>query len=318
MSDRLDIAGESVAPGTRVEVELPVGRLPSGDRVRIPLEVLRGRRPGPTLWLSGAIHGDEIVGVEIIRRLLAELRPGALAGTVIAAPVVNVFGFVGESRYLPDRRDLNRSFPGDGKGSMAARLAHLFMTEVVALCDLGIDLHAGSDDRINLPQVRGNLDDPETLRLARAFAAPVAIHNTPQKGTLRQAALRRGKRVVLFEGGEPRRFSRDAVEEGARGCLRVLRAMEMIASAPEPERTTLLCRRTGWVRANRAGIFHPDVELGARVNRRQVVGYLRDAYGRDELAVRANRSGLVVGQTVNPLVHQGDALLHLAEVDDDR
>lgn len=315
MSEAFEIAGEAVAPGTRVQLELPLGRLPSGDRVRIPLEVLRGRRPGPTVWLSGAIHGDEIVGVEITRRILAELRPGRLAGTVIAAPVVNVFGFVGESRYLPDRRDLNRAFPGDGKGSMAARLAHLFMTEVVALCDLGIDLHAGSDDRVNLPQVRGNLDDPETLRLARAFAAPVAIHNKPQKGTLRHAALHRDKRVVLFEGGEPRRFSRDAVEEGTAGCLRVLKAVEMIASAPDPVRETLLSRRTGWVRAARSGIFHPEVDVGARVKRRQVVGVLRDAYGRDELPVRANRSGVVVGQTVNPLVHQGDAVVHLAEVE---
>jgi hypothetical protein len=228
---------------------------------------------------------------------------------------VNIFGFATESRYLPDRRDLNRSFPGNGKGSMASRLAHLFMREVVDLCDLGIDLHAGSDDRVNLPQIRAKLDDAETRRLVRAFGAPVAIHNTPQKGTLRAAALRRGKRVVLFEGGEPRRFSRDAVDEGTAGCLRVLHAAGMTDEAPKPVREGWLAHRSGWVRAGRAGIFHPEVGPGDRVRRRQVVGVIRDAFGRQERAVRANRTGMVVGQTVNPLVHQGDALLHLAEVE---
>jgi predicted deacylase len=172
--------------------------------------------------LSGAIHGDEIVGVEIIRQLLDALEPDAIAGAVIAAPVVNVFGFVFESRYLPDRRDLNRSFPGSKRGSLAARLARLFMDEVVSRSDVGIDFHAGSDGRTNLPQIRGNLKDPETRRLSTAFGAPVMIHAGTIKGSLRSAALKQGKRVLLFEGGEPSRFNPAAVQAGVEGTLRVM------------------------------------------------------------------------------------------------
>ncbi|MFW6198438.1 MAG: M14 family metallopeptidase, partial [Acidobacteriota bacterium] len=161
-----EIGGERVAPGETRRLDLPVARLPTQQMLSLPVKVLHGSRPGPRLWLSAAIHGDEVNGVEIIRRVLDAVRPEELAGTVVAVPIVNVFGFVQQSRYLPDRRDLNRSFPGSRRGSLAARLARLFLTEVVERCSHGIDLHTGSLHRSNLPQVRGDLDDPETRRCA--------------------------------------------------------------------------------------------------------------------------------------------------------
>ncbi len=307
--------GESIAPGTRKHLEIDVGRLPSGTMLSLPIEVLHGVEDGPTIWLSGAIHGDEIVGVEIIRKVLAVLDPTQLAGTILAMPVVNVFGFVNESRYLPDRRDLNRSFPGSKTGSLAARLARMFVDQIVAHCSFGLDFHAGSNDRTNLPQLRGNLDDPETLALATAFGAEVMIHARPAAGTLRAATLRRGKRVLLFEGGEPRRFSAEAVEAGVPGALRVLHALGMIDQAPtSPMGASLLSRKSRWVRASRGGIFRLGVALGQHVERGDPVGVIADPIGAVGTPIRARNGGVVIGHTVNPLVNLGDALLHVAEI----
>ena len=314
-NEPVEILGKTVDAGSRLQLDLRVGRLPSGDYLSIPLELMNGARPGPTIWLSGAIHGDEIVGVEIIRQLLDVLEPEALSGVVIAAPVVNVFGFVFESRYLPDRRDLNRSFPGSKRGSLAARLARLFMDEVVSRCDVGIDFHAGSDGRTNLPQIRGDMTDPDTRRLAAAFGAPIVIHSKTIKGSLRAAALKRGKGVLLFEGGEASRFNPAAVEAGVDGTLRTLLALGMIESAPAPPAVAPLeSRSTKWIRAPRGGIVRLVTSLGSRIQKGERVGVIADPTARDEIEVRSRTSGVVVGQTVNPLVSLGDALVHVAEI----
>jgi predicted deacylase len=310
-----EILGTQVGPGARQKFDVPVGRLPSGDYLSIPIEVLHGVEPGPSIWLSGAIHGDEIVGVEIIRQLLGVMEPERLSGTIIAAPVVNVFGFVFESRYLPDRRDLNRSFPGSKRGSLAARLARLFMDEVVSRCDVGIDFHAGSDGRANLPQIRGNMSDPETHRLATAFGTPIVIHSKTIKGSLRAAALKRGKRVLLFEGGEPSRFNPAAVEAGVDGTLRALSALGMIEAAPAaPAVPPLQSRSTKWIRAPKGGIVRLVTTLGSKIQKGDPIGVVADPTARDEIEVLSSTSGIVIGQTVNPLVSQGDALVHVAVI----
>lgn len=308
-------AGERIAPGTRTHISLPAGRLPSGTELALPIEVVNGRSPGPTIWFSGAVHGDEIVGVEIIRQVLEEVDERTLAGVIVAAPVVNVFGFVTESRYLPDRRDLNRSFPGSARGPLAGRLARIFVDEVLEISDVGIDFHAGSDDRTNLPQIRGNMDDAETHRLAMAFGAPLVVHSKTIKGSLRDTALKRGKRVLLFEGGEPRRFSIEAVDAGVAGTLRVLHAMSMIDGSPEaPAAEPFESRSTKWVRAPRGGIFRLEVRLGDRVEIGARLGIITGPAGREGQELRARTPGIVMGHAVNPLVHQGDGLVHVAEV----
>jgi len=309
------VAGQRVAPGTRRQINLPAGRLPSGTELSLRLQVLHGTELGPTIWMSGAIHGDEIVGVEIIRRVLETIDERELRGTVIAVPVVNVFGFVAESRYLPDRRDLNRSFPGSRRGSLASRLARLFVDNVLEPTEFGIDFHAGSDDRTNLPQIRGNLEDQETRRLATAFSAPLMIHAKTIKGSLRETAVKRGKRVLLFEGGEPRRFNPGPVQAGADGALRVLHALSMIEASPVSMIESAEASSATWVRAPRGGIFHLQTRLGARVRRGELIGIITEPSGRGGREVRARASGMIMGHAVNPLVHQGDSLVHIAEMD---
>jgi predicted deacylase len=308
-------ADERIEPGMRRHFDLPAGRLPSGTELSLPIEVLCGARPGRTMWLSGAVHGDEVVGVEIIRRTLEIVDEALLTGVVIAAPVVNVFGFVTESRYLPDRRDLNRSFPGSERGPLAGRLARIFVDRVLDVADFGIDFHAGSHDRTNLAQIRGNMDDEETRRLALAFAPPIVVHSKTIKGSLRHTALKMGKRVLLFEGGEPRRFSEEAIEVGVAGTLRALRCAGMIEDAPEPTDRVRESRKTRWVRAPRGGIFRLERRLGELVEKGGRLGVITGPAGREGQDVVARIGGLILGHAVNPLVHQGDGLVHIAEVD---
>jgi predicted deacylase len=303
-----------IRPGTMREVGLPITRLVTGADVSLPVRVIHGRQDGPTVWVNAAIHGDEVVGVEVIRRVLARLSPKAFHGTLIAVPIVNVLGFMAGDRYLPDRRDLNRSFPGSARGSLAGRIAHLMMTEVVAKCEVGIDLHSGSDRRTNLPQLRADLDDPKTLKLAEAFGAPVMYHAKLRDGSLRSAARDSGATVLLYEGGEAWRFDEWAIEAGVVGVRRVLAALGM-TEPPDggPPPPSLVCRQSGWVRAPGTGILHLDAVLGQRVAPGDRLGGLSDSFGKRVRLVRADRSGIVIGRTQAPLVNRGDAVVHIGE-----
>lgn len=311
----LELGGEEVAAGERRRIELPVARITTGDWLALTADVVNGRMPGPTLWLTGAIHGDEIDGIEIIRRTLDAVDPETLNGTIIAVPVVNLFGFISESRYLPDRRDLNRAFPGSTRGSLAARLAHMLMQEVVSRADWGIDFHCGSDDRENLPQVRADLDDDETRRLAHVFGAPVAIHGKPPDGALRKAAWKAGCRTLVFEGGQAGRFTESAIRAGVGGVARVLTALGMReGDPPEPaDAGTIESRKTRWVRAGRSGICRVEVHLGETVRKNQRLGEVADPFGDGAKVFKARCDGVVIGRRVNPLVYQGEAAVHLAE-----
>lgn len=311
----LIIARQSVEPGTRKELELRPARLPSGGWMAIPVVVIHGAMPGPTMWLSAAVHGDEVCGVEIIRQVLNRLRPIKVAGTLLAVPVVNIPGFASGNRYLPDRRDLNRSFPGSARGSLASRFAHSLMTEIIDRCDLGIDLHTGSDHRSNLPQIRADLGDAETRELVRAFAPPVALHAGARDGSLREAAARRGATTLLYEAGEAWRFSQSAIDNGVAGVVRVMHHAGMLAEVPHdvlPAHQTLYLHRSNWSRSPMSGVARIKVELGEVVVKRQRIAIVADAIGSTERAVRASSPGVVIGRTELPVVHRGDALVHIA------
>ncbi len=306
------IGSVRVRAGTSRNLELPITRLVTGADVALPVRIFHGRDEGPTIWLDAAIHGDEVVGVEVIRQVLAGLDPKTFRGTLIAVPIVNVLGFMAGDRYLPDRRDLNRSFPGSRRGSLASRIAHLFMEEVVAKCEVGIDLHTGADRRSNLPQIRADLDDPRTRALAEAFAAPVMLHAKIRDGSLRHAAREQGATVLLYEGGENLRLDEYAVDPAVTGVRRVLAALGMVDLPDDPAHPpSIECRSSGWVRARRTGILDLDAHLGQQVTDGERLGALVDVWGRTLRAVYANRSGIVIGRNEAPLVNSGDAIVHI-------
>ena len=311
-----EIGSIRVRPGMKRSVSLPITRLVTGAEVELPVRVVHGREDGPTVWINAAIHGDEAVGVEVVRQVLADLDPKTLRGTLIAIPIVNVLGFMTGDRYLPDRRDLNRSFPGSARGSLAGRIAHLMMNEVVAKCTVGIDLHTGSDRRTNLPQIRADLEDAETRELAEAFAAPVMMHARIRDGSLRHAAGERGAKVLLYEAGEAWRMDPWAVDAGVIGVRRVLAHLGMTDpvadDSPSPSQETW---RSGWVRARGTGMLHLEARLGQTVAKGERLGGLFDSFGKRVRLVHADRSGVVVGHTEAPLVNSGDAVIHIAEIE---
>ena len=316
------INGVTIQPGEQRVIELPVGRLYTHIDVNIPLQVICGKRSGPMLFVSAAIHGDELNGVEITRRLLTSGALKRLRGTLIVIPVVNIFGIIQHSRYLPDRRDLNRSFPGSSRGSLAARLAHIFLQEVVQQCDYGIDLHTGALHRSNLPQIRANLDDPETKELADAFSVPVLLNSNLRDGSLRQSAAEYGVKVLLYEAGEALRFDELSIRAGVRGILSVMRKLAMLTPSkknqskhPEP----FVARSSSWERAPESGILRSVAALGARVRQGDLLGVISDPsnlFDPTEYPVTAQYNGLVIGRTNIPLVNEGDALFHIARFED--
>lgn len=305
-----------VPPGVRRTLDLRVARLYTHSEITMPVHVVHGARPGPRLFVSAAIHGDEINGVEIIRRLLQLPLLKRMRGVLLAVPVVNVHGFIHHSRYLPDRRDLNRSFPGSADGSLTARLAHLFMTEIMQNATHGIDLHTGALHRSNLPQIRADLDDPETARLARSFRVPVLLNSSIRAGSLREMALRHGMPVLLYEAGEALRFDEAGIVTGVRGIVDVMRTLGMLPPRRRsPAANALVARASVWLRSPDSGIFRTTRELGHRVRKGDVLGVVADPFGEREADVVAPVDGLIVSRMNLPLVNAGDALFHVARVE---
>lgn len=314
MQSSITIGGQTIQPGNRVTLDLPLAPLYTHTQITMPLQVIHGKRPGPGLFVSAAIHGDEINGVEIIRRLLKLKYIRKIKGTLIAVPIVNIYGFLNRSRYLPDRRDLNRSFPGSKQGSLTGRLANLFMEEVVRHCSHGIDLHTGALHRTNLPQIRALLDNEETLRLARAFGAPLMVHSDIRDGSLRQLAQESGLVTLLYEGGEALRFDEVAIRAGVKGIVNVMRAIGMLkpAKTSKVDYEPALALTSQWVRASTSGLLRSMVPLGSRVEREQVLGNLSDPFGEKEAEIISPVKGIVIGRTNIPLANEGEALFHIA------
>jgi len=311
----LEIGGQRIRAGERRRVDVPLPSLFTQTAVFLPVHVVHGRRPGPRLFLTAAVHGDEINGIAIIRRLLESASIRNLRGTLIAVPVVNVYGFVRHSRYLPDRRDLNRSFPGSEGGSMAGRLAAALMTEVVADSDIGIDLHTGAAHRENLPQIRAQLDEPGVLELAQAFGAPVMLNAELRDGSLRGEAAAIGVPVLVYEAGEALRFDELSIRAGVRGAFGVMRHIGMIRDGSRRHRQdteSVVARSSGWARAHRSGMLRFLKPLGARVEKGERLALIADPFGDGEDPVPSPAKGIVIGRVNLPLVTEGEALFHIA------
>jgi predicted deacylase len=310
----LAIGGVEVRPGERRTIDLPITDLSTHTPITMPIHVVRGRRSGPNLFVCAALHGDEINGVEIIRRLLRLSALRRMRGTLIAVPIVNVLGFLSQSRYLPDRRDLNRSFPGSARGSLAGRLARLFLDEVVSKSTHGIDLHTAAIHRDNFPQIRANLDDPESERLARSFGVPLVVNTGFREGSLREAAAGFSVPVIVYEAGEALRFEEGCIRAGVMGVVRVMRQLEMLPPSRRrsPRARPLIIRSSKWVRAPHSGLLRSAAALGNAVSEGQVLGVVSDPFGENEIEVCASIGGVIIGRSNIPLVHEGDALFHIA------
>ena len=311
-----EIGGKAVQPGYEATVNIQIANLSTAVPVSLPIRVVHGRDDGPTLFVSAAVHGDEIVGVEIIRRLLRRVTGHRINGTLLLVPVVNIFGFVTHDRYLPDRRDLNRSFPGNANGSLAAQLANAFRSEVVKRSDFGIDLHSAAVHRTNYPQIRVSADSPKAAEMALAFSPPAIITAPLRDGSLREFARADGVEMLLYEAGEALRFDEFAIRIGVRGILRVMAQMGMIDRQPEPEEfQPVLSHKTSWLRSPQGGIFVAQPHAGALVEEGDVLGTVSNPFGDDMVELHAPFSGMIIGEAMLPVVNRGDALFHIARLD---
>ncbi|MAT65745.1 MAG: succinylglutamate desuccinylase [Gammaproteobacteria bacterium] len=312
----LNINGQSIAPGTRTTLELPITRLYTHTPITMPVQIVRGNKGGPHLFVSAAIHGDELNGVEIIRRVLRSAALRRLRGTLIAVPIVNVQGFLQHSRELPDQRDLNRVFPGSEKGSLAARLAHTFMEEIVGNATHGIDLHTGARHRFNLPHIRANMHLPDTEAMAKAFGTPVVLNSDIRDGSLRQAATEARIPALVYEAGEALRFDEVSIRAGVRGVINVMRFLGMLPPSTRrkkrPHAEPVIAESSAWVRAPGSGILRPLIGLGARVRKGDVLGIVSDPFGSQEREIKSTYAGIVIGRTHLPMAYEGEALFHIA------
>jgi hypothetical protein len=312
------IGGIPIAPGERASLDLALARHHIGGELEMPVAIVHGRRPGPKLFVSAALHGDEINGTEIIRRLLRHKALERVRGVLVAVPVVNVFGFIARSRYLPDRRDLNRSFPGSARGSLAARLAYTFLTEIASQVDVGIDLHTGAVHRSNFPQMRVRTGDDAAMQLAVAFGTPLVVNSDLVAGSLRSQGDALGIPIIVYEAGEALRFDEWAIRAGVRGVLGVMRHLGMLPPVrnPKPRPAPLIARGTTWVRAPAGGILRMRARLGTAVHVGETLGHIGDPLGEEEVAIISEQEGIVIGCSNIPLVNEGDALWNIARFDD--
>ncbi|HCM75680.1 MAG TPA: succinylglutamate desuccinylase [Cytophagales bacterium] len=305
------IAGQEIKPGESKEINIKIARLPSHTQIDTPIFIHRALEDGPVLALMAGMHGDEINGVEIVRRMLDTDLNRAKRGTVVCMPIVNVYGFLNYSREVPDGKDINRSFPGNKSGSLASRVAYHLMKEVIPFIDYGIDFHTGGSARTNYPQVRCVMSNEKNAELAAAFNAPFTIDSPFRPKSLRQAAAKKGKNIIVYEGGESLRFDTHAIEAGLAGALRLMKHLNMIDWAPEANEENRIIWNSTWVRARTAGLFQANIRCGQMVEKNQWLGTITDPFGDFKEQIKAPTTGYVVGLNNAPVINAGDALLHI-------
>lgn len=317
MATPFEIAGTRIEPGEYQELSLKVSEFYTSQPTNIPVFVKRGTTDGPRLFVTAAVHGDEINGVQIVRNLIIELKERDIKGTFVGVPVVNRFGFINHQRDMPDQRDLNRSFPGTPDGSLASRYAFNVFNEIVKKCTHGIDLHTAGASRTNMPQVRCDIKNPECKRMAQAFGTNVILHHAGGNGTLRREATAAGVPTIIYEAGETFKFERDVVAQGKRGILHVMRAIGMIDYELHPPPYQVVVKNSSWVRADKGGLLDVYVRPGDLVYEGDEIAVITNPFGREKGSVKSPTSGLVIGRVTLPLVHPGNPIAHLVKLDAD-
>lgn len=312
------IAGIPISPGETREIYLKVSESYLANAIQIPVTVIRGKMPGPTAFVMAALHGDEINGVDIVRQLIFDILDCGhemLAGTLVAIPVVNIPGFLTQSRYLPYHRDPNRFFPGRRKGNNAERFAHRLFNEIVLKCDFGIDLHTAGHGRMNVPHIRGDMGHPKVRKLARAFGATIVVDQKGLRGTLRREACEAGVPTILFEAGETTRFSKQVSRTGLRGVLNVLKDMKMWGDHVEHRPSfQVIVKQSDWVRTDKGGILDLTVRPGDLVYEGDILGSILNPFGKTVTEIRSPTTGIVIGITTAPLSIPGAGIAHIAKL----
>ena len=300
-----------VLPGKNATLRIPVASLPSGNTVNLFAHIYRSKKPGPTMLVIGGIHGDEINGVEIVRRAVKSgMFKKLKRGSVIAIPLLNIYGFINFSRVFPDGKDVNRSFPGSKKGSLASRIAYTLTHDILPLCDFGLDFHTGGASIYNYPQARAYRDDEKCLELASMFNAPMLVKTGLITNSFRKTAYAKDIPIVVFEGGESQRMDEFSIQEGLKGIRRVLYGKGMTKEI-EPATNAIVFNRNTWLRAHRSGIFVYKRKSGDRITKGEVLGIITDPYGGPETKVKARKNGIIFGHNNKPVISQGDALFHI-------
>lgn len=310
MRDLINIKGKAIKHGERAMINLLIDTLPTHTKLELPVYVYRGNESGPTILLTAGIHGDEINGIETIRRLVVDKSVKLIKGTVIAVPIVNIYGFLNQTRDMPDGKDLNRSFPGSNRGSLAQRIANLLTEEILPEIDFGIDFHTGATNRPNFPQIRCVTLNKKNQELAKAFAPPFVVNTNLVEKSFRKIASKVEKNIILYEGGCAQVFNENAIQEAFDGTLRVLKSFGMIAKAPKPNRTKWLSDST-WIRAKNAGLLHPLTALGEKIKKNQVIAIITDPFGESEFLIKSHIDGYLIGINNKSVINAGDALFHI-------
>lgn len=308
----LTINDVTISPGQSEVVKLTVGRLPSGNIIRMQAHVYRAEQAGPCVLALAGVHGDEVNGIEIVRRAIAQgMFKKLLKGTVIAIPIVNLYGFINFSRDVPDGKDVNRSFPGSSKGSLASRVARTLTKKVLPAVDYLLDFHTGGRSLYNYPQIRYTKGNTDAHRLAQAFAAPLLLAKSTIPKSLRKEATAQGKPTLVFEGGESLRYDGLSIQKGMEGMHRFLAHLDMLTDAPASETDSREYRKSYWLRAPTAGMFLWHKASGNAVRKGEILGTINDPYGEWSKPISASREGFIVGHNNAAVVSQGDALFHI-------
>ncbi|MEQ9405981.1 MAG: succinylglutamate desuccinylase/aspartoacylase family protein [Cyclobacteriaceae bacterium] len=307
------IAGQSVNPGEEKHILTTISTLPTRTPIEIPVIVRRSKKPGPVLLLMGGMHGDEINGVEIVRRIIINKYHHTEIGSTICIPIINIYGFINFSRQVPDGKDINRSFPGSRSGSLASQIAYHFRSEILPQIDLGLDFHTGGARINNFPQLRGQMDTDNNLELAQAFGTKYIIHSPYREKSLRKEASKQGKSILVYEAGESLRLRKNAIDEGVNGALRVMKYLGMRSEAPEGKYASIRIESSAWVRAKAAGLYFSFMRPGESVEKGKKIGIIAGPFGEFEKIIKSPYTGHIIAVNNNPVVNRGDALMHIGQ-----
>ncbi|WP_310555356.1 succinylglutamate desuccinylase/aspartoacylase family protein [Flavobacterium sp.] len=311
----ITILKETILPGESKTINMEIAKLHTMTKLKIPIIVERSKFEGPTVLFSAGLHGDEINGIEIVRQIITQKINKPKIGTIICIPVINVFGFLNQTREFPDGRDLNRVFPGSKTGSLASQFAHSILTEIIPHIDYAIDFHAGGASRFNAAQVRIVPDNSELKALADVFNAPFGLFSKNILGSFRNSCDKLGVKMLLFEGGKSIDINEEITNEGLEGTKRVLHSLKMLNARKKvsfPENKTLYIEKSNWIRAKHSGMFHGLTKVGSFVEKGQILAKISDPYGKVEHILKSPNAGFIINANDSPIIYQGDAIYHIS------